>query len=80
MGNTMSLLSVSGFAFCLLPIETVKLRILAKVYCHTFCHYAFRPLVLIGGGYDQDQTSMGGFQEWPQVSYYYPIPEVVQNH
>ena len=31
-------------------------------------HFNFRPLVLIGGGYDQDQTSMGGFQEWPQVS------------
>ena len=30
----------------------------------------FRPLLLIGGGYDQDQTSMGGFQEWPQVSWY----------
>ena len=26
-----------------------------------------RPMVVIAGGYDQDQTSKGGFQEWPQV-------------
>ena len=26
-----------------------------------------RPMVVIAGGHDQDQTSKGGFQEWPQV-------------
>ena len=28
-------------------------------------------MVVIAGGHDQDQTSMGGFQEWPQVSAIY---------
>lgn len=26
-----------------------------------------RPMVVIAGGYDQDQGGMGGFQEWSQV-------------
>ena len=26
-----------------------------------------RPLIIIAGGYDQDQVGMGGFQEWNQV-------------
>ena len=27
-----------------------------------------RPMVVLAGGYDQDQGGMGAFQEWPQVT------------
>ena len=26
-----------------------------------------RPLIVLAGGFDQDQGGMGGFQEWNQV-------------
>jgi len=28
----------------------------------------YRPIIVIAGGYDTDQSGMGAFQEWPQVS------------
>ena len=34
------------------------------MYCLCWC----RPMVVIAGGYDQDQGGTGSFQEWNQVS------------
>ena len=38
------------------------------VFVGLLLYFSARPLIVIAGGYDQDQGGMGGFQEWSQVS------------